>query len=232
MASFYDIIKNVRSDCMTAKYDAVLFDFDGTVADTGEGIFSCVKIAIEQVGFAPLDEKLIRTFIGPPIFDSFKFTAGMSDEQSERAVAEYRKAYSAGGIYKFRLYDGIEALFRKLHENGVKIAIASSKPAVFINRIIDFLDFGDIIDCVSCPDFDNDHKSKKELILNAVYELGVNKERTLMVGDRHFDIDGASLAGVESVGVTFGYGGEEELKKAGATYIAGSADEIDEIIFS
>ncbi len=216
---------------MTAKYDAVLFDFDGTVADTGEGIFSCVKIAIEQVGFEPIDEKLLRTFIGPPIFDSFKYTAGMNDEQSKKAVEEYRKAYREGGIYKFRLYDGIEALLKKLHENGIKIAIASSKPAIFIKRIIDYLNFGDIIDCVSCPDFDNDHKSKAELILNAVSELGVTKERTLMVGDRHFDIDGASLAGVESVGVTFGYGSEEELKKAGATYIAGSADEIDKIIF-
>lgn len=216
---------------MTARYDAVLFDFDGTVADTGEGIFACVKSAIAAVGFEPLDEKLLRTFIGPPIFDSFRNTAGMTDEQSEKAVAEYRKAYSEGGIYKFKLYDGIEALLRKLHESGVKIAIASSKPAVFINRITDYLDLGDIIDCVSCPDCDGVHKSKAELILNAVGEFGASKERTLMIGDRHFDIDGANLAGIESVGVTFGYGSREELKKAGATYIAGSADEIEEIIF-
>lgn len=217
---------------MTAKYDAVLFDFDGTIADTGEGIFACVKSAIAAVSFEPLDEKLLRTFIGPPIFDSFRNTAGMTDEQSEKAVEEYRKAYSQSGIYKFKLYDGIEALLRKLHESGVKIAIASSKPAVFIKRIIDYLNFNDIIDCVSCPDCDGVHRSKAELILNAVSEFGISKERTLMVGDRHFDIDGAKIAGVESVGVTFGYGSEDELKKAGATYIAGSADVISAIIFS
>lgn len=217
---------------MKPNYDAVLFDFDGTVADTGEGIFSSIRSAIAAMGFEPIDEELLRTFIGPPIFDSFKNGVGMTDEQSREAVKKYREAYSESGIYNFEIYDGIEALLRELHKNGIKTAIASSKPARFIEKIIDYLDFSELIDCVSCPRSDTVHESKESLINNAVEQMGVAKSRTLMVGDRRFDIEGANLAGVESVGVTFGYGGEEELKKAGATYIAGSADEIKRIIFS
>lgn len=217
---------------MNTNYDAVLFDFDGTIADTGEGIFSSIRSAVAAMGFEPLDENLLRTFIGPPIFDSFKNGAGMTDEQSREAVKKYREAYSESGIYKFELYKGIDGLLHKLHENGIKIAIASSKPAKFIERIIDFLDYEDIIDLVSCPKSDTVHESKESLINNAVSIFGSDKSRTLMVGDRRFDIEGARLAGVDSVGVTFGYGSEEELKNAGAVFIADSTDEIESIIFS
>ncbi len=217
---------------MNKKYDAVLFDFDGTIADTGEGIFSSIRYAVAATGFEPVDENLLLTFIGPPILDSFKNGVGMTDEQAKAAVAEYRKAYSESGIYKFRIYDGIEPLLRKLKENGIKTAIASSKPAKFIEKIIDYLDWSDIIDLISCPKSDEIHESKASLINNAIEAFGVSKSRTLMVGDRHFDIEGAVIAGVDSIGVTFGYGSKEELKKAGAAFIAGNTDEIENIIFA
>ncbi len=213
------------------KYDAVLFDFDGTIADTGEGIFSSIKSAIAAMGFESVDEKLLRTFIGPPILDSFKSGVGMTEEQAKAAVVKYREAYGKNGIYKFELYEGIEALLHKIHENGIKIAIASSKPTRFIEKIIDYLNYRDLVDLISCPKSDEIHESKASLINNAVKEFGVSKTRTLMVGDRRFDIEGAAIAGVDSIGVTFGYGNEEELKKAGATFIAGSTDEIGRIIF-
>ena len=216
---------------MKANYDAVLFDFDGTIADTGEGIFSSIRSAVAAMGFEPVEENLLRTFIGPPILDSFKNGVGMTDEQGRAAVTEYRKAYSESGIYKFELYEGIEALLKRIHENGIKIVIASSKPSKFIDKIINYLGYGDLIDLISCPKEDTVHESKASLISNAVNKLGISKSRTLMVGDRKFDIEGAAIAGVESVGVTFGYGSEDELKKAGATFIAGSADEIGHIIF-
>ncbi|MBQ8016257.1 MAG: HAD hydrolase-like protein [Clostridia bacterium] len=216
---------------MTKRYDAVLFDFDGTIADTGEGIFSSIRSAVAAMGFEPVDENLLRTFIGPPILDSFKNGVGMTDEQGRAAVAEYRKAYCESGIYKFELYEGIEALLHEINKNGIKIAIASSKPARFIEKIVDYLNYGSIIDLISCPKSDEIHESKASLINNALKEFGISKERTLMVGDRRFDIEGAVIAGVDSVGVTFGYGSEDELKKAGATFIAGSADEIGHIIF-
>lgn len=216
---------------MNSKYDAVLFDFDGTVADTGKGIFSSIQYAVECLGYEPLDCETLRRFIGPPVYDSFKRELGLDEERSDFAVKKYREKYAEKGIYEFELYDGIIELMKTLHDMGIKVGIASSKPQNFLIRIVDFLKIGEIIDFISAPSADDTPQSKASLINNAAEALNVSKDKILMVGDRYFDIDGANGAGVESVGVTFGYGSEEEFKKSGATYIAGCADEISSIIF-
>ena len=216
---------------MKYKYDAVLFDFDGTIADTGRGIFSSIQYAVECLGFEPLDNATLRRFIGPPIYDSFKRELGLDEEKSDFAVKKYREKYAEKGIYEFELYDGILPLMKTLHERGIKVGIASSKPQNFLIRIVDFLNVGELIDFISAPSADDTPQSKTSLINNAAEALNIGKDKILMVGDRYFDIDGANGAGVESIGVTFGYGSEAELKKSGATFIAGCADEISKIIF-
>ncbi len=216
---------------MKSKYDAVLFDFDGTIADTGRGIFSSIQYAVECLGFEPLDNATLRRFIGPPIYDSFKRELGLDEEKSDFAVKKYREKYAEKGIYEFELYDGILPLMKTLHERGIKVGIASSKPQNFLIRIVDFLNVGELIDFISAPSADDTPQSKTSLINNAAEALNIGKDKILMVGDRYFDIDGANGAGVESIGVTFGYGSEAELKKSGATFIAGCADEISKIIF-
>ena len=217
---------------MNIKYDAVFFDFDGTIADTGEGIFSSVEYAIEEMGFPPLPDDRLRTFIGPPVFESFKRELPMSDEQASTAVEKYRERYSESGIYKLRVYDGIEDLINELKKSGIKVAIASSKPEKFVMRIIDYLGISSLIDFIAAPESDKAPEGKTVLVERAVDHFGVDKSRALMIGDRYFDIDGANGAGVESIGVTFGYGSREELDKAGSTYLADSAEEIRKIIFS
>ncbi len=216
---------------MISKYDAVLFDFDGTVADTGKGIFSSIQYAVECLGFEPLDNETLRRFIGPPVFDSFRREFGIDEEKCRFAVKKYREKYAESGIFQFEIYEGILELFKTLHEAGIKVGIASSKPQNFLIRIVDYLGIGELIDFISAPSADDIPQSKTSLINNSAEALNVAKEKMLMVGDRYFDIDGANGAGVESVGVTFGYGSEEELKKSGATHIAGCADEIRNIIF-
>lgn len=226
------IIGALESEVMETKYDAVFFDFDGTIADTGKGIFSSVSYAIEFMGFDPLPHDRLRTFIGPPIFESFKRELGMSDEQSMQAVEKYRERYSESGIYQLEVYDGIKSLMRELKKSGIKIAIASSKPEKFVVRLIEFLKLNDMIDFVAAPESDKAPEGKTVLVEKAVKHFGVNKDRALMIGDRYFDIDGANGTGIESVGVTFGYGSEKELRNAGATYIADNTEEIRKIIFS
>lgn len=216
---------------MISKYSAVLFDFDGTIADTGRGIFDSIQYAVEQLGFDPLDVETLRRFIGPPVYDSFKRELGLDDDKSDFAVKKYREKYSESGIYEFDIYDGILPLMKTLKENGIKIGIASSKPQNFLIKIVDYLKINNLIDFISAPSADDTPQSKTSLINNSAEALNISKDRILMVGDRYFDINGANGAGVESVGVTFGYGSEEELKKSGATYIAGCADEIADIIF-
>ena len=216
---------------MNSEFSAVLFDFDGTIADTGRGIFTSIQYAVKQLGFEPLDNATLRRFIGPPIYDSFKRELGLNDEKSDFAVKKYREKYAESGIYELDLYDGILPLMKSLKENGIKIGIASSKPQNFIIRLVDYLEIGDMIDFISAPSADDTPQSKASLINNAAEALNISKDKILMVGDRYFDIDGANGAGVRSVGVTFGYGSEEELKKSGATYIAGCAEEIADIIY-
>ncbi len=216
---------------MKKLFNAVLFDFDGTIADTGEGIFKSIQSAVAAMGFEPLDESTLRTFIGPPARDSFSRVLGLDDEKSTEAVKKYREAYSESGIFALRLYDGTEELFRTLRTSGVFVGVCSSKPEPFIRRILAHLGFEDIIDVIASPASDTRDESKAMLIERAAATLGVDKDRVLMVGDRHFDIDGANLAGVTSVGVTYGYGSKTELEEAGATHIAKNVAELYKIIF-
>lgn len=217
---------------MKAKYDAVFLDFDGTIADTGVGIFNSVRFAVAAMGFDPLPEDRLRTFIGPPVFDSFKRELGMTDEQSRKAVEKYRENYIRSGIYQLEIYDGIEALIKELKKTGIKVAIASSKPEKFVIKVIDYLKISSLIDFIAAPESDNAPEGKAVLVERAVTHFGIEKSRAVMVGDRCFDIDGANGAGVDSIGVTFGYGSEEELRSSGATYLAHDAEEIRKIIFS
>lgn len=216
---------------MNSKYKAVFFDFDGTIADTGDGIFHSVKYAIKESGYPPISDESLRTFIGPPVFDSFKRELNMNAEQSEFAVMKYREEYSREGIFRFTLYDGIESLLRELKANDIQVAVASSKPYNFILRIIDYLNFGELIDFISCPLSDKAHESKVILVSRCVEHFEIQKSEAVMVGDRYFDIDGANGAGVDSIGVTFGYGDEKELSNAGATHIAQNVEDIKNIIF-
>lgn len=213
------------------KYKAVLFDFDGTFADTGEGLFESVQSAVEALGFEPLDEATLRRFIGPPVYESFKRELPINDEQADFAVTKYREAYAKEGIKKLKIYEGNLELLRELKDNGIKAAIASAKPQKFLFRIVADLGIEEYIDYISAPADDKADPSKVRIINNAADALKTEKTAILMVGDRYFDINGANGAGVDSVGVTFGYGSEDELRDAGATYIAHNVSQVRDIIF-
>lgn len=217
---------------MKKNYDAVLFDFDGTLADTGEGIFESVRYAVEALGKPPLSDKQLRSFIGPPIYDSFMNMLDLDHDQTEFAAMKYRERYAEGAMFSLRLYDGIPELLKKLRESGIKVSVASSKPCSFIERIVGHLGMREDFDYIAAPAGDDKPESKCELITRAAKALGADRSRVLMVGDRKFDINGANEAGVESVGVLYGYAKPDELQQAGATHIVETAAEIENIIFS
>lgn len=215
---------------MNSRYKTVLFDFDGTFADTGRGVFAGVAYAVEKLGFEPLTQAALRTFIGPPLTDSFMAHLSLDESQAAHAIDIFKEYYSSEGVYKFDVYEGIMPLIKDLKACGVKVAIASTKPEVFIRNILDSLEFTDCFDFISAP-VSEERVEKSDLMLAALAATGSSRESAVMVGDRRFDIEGANAAGLESIGVTYGYGSEEELKKSGATHIAGSADEIRNLLF-
>lgn len=216
---------------MNKNYDAVLFDFDGTIADTGEGIFESVRYAVNALGKEPLNEKQLRSFIGPPIYDSFKNMLSLTDEQTEFAAIKYRECYAQGAMFRLKFYDGIPELLKKLRENGIKTSVASAKPFKFVEAILKHFDMLDSFDYIATPMGDDKPETKCELITRAAGFFGADKNRVLMVGDRKFDIEGANEAGVDSVGVLYGYSKQDELKNAGASFLVNTAKEIERIIF-
>lgn len=214
-----------------AKYDYVIFDFDGTVVDTGEGIIKSLQYSFKEMDREVPDMSDLKKFIGPPIYYSYTHFYGVSEDEVETYIKKYRERYKVKGIYECQLYDGMKELLDKLRARGVKVGIASSKPQHLIYSVADYLEITDKFDAiVGVKIDDSNHSTKTGLVLEAMKLLGAtDKEKVLMVGDRLFDIDGAKGAGVDSCGVLWGYGSEEEFRQHGATHIVSKAEEILEL---
>ncbi len=216
---------------MHSRYKAVLFDFDGTLVDSSEGIFKSLIYAFRQDGKPAPDAQTLRKFIGPPIYDSLKTLFGYPDNKIDFMIEKYRERYRAQGYREVRVYDGIPALLETLRANGVKIATASSKPTVFIEQILKEQGLFAYFDYIGGTLFDNISSDKTVIIQEAMQALGVSAEDCVMVGDRLYDIRGAKGAGVPCIAVLFGFGSRAEFEEYDADYIAETAEEVSELIF-
>lgn len=215
-----------------SKFDAVLFDFDGTVADTGEGVFFCIRKAIERFGLRQPTEAEIRKFIGPPMVVSYKtLYPQLSDDEVQKLLVSFREDYVKTGLYKFRLYDGITELLKKLSESGIKTAVASSKPQKELERIITYSGIDRYIGAIVGADINYKDSDKATIVEDAMKKLGVeDKSRVLMVGDRKYDIVGAHKVGIACAAVLFGYGSREEFEEYKAEYIVESFEEVEKLV--
>lgn len=202
-------------------YKAVIFDFDGTVADTGEGILRSLQYSFSAMGREVPDMSDLKRFIGPPVYYSYTHFYGVSEDEVELYIKKYRERYKEKGIYECALYDGMRELILELKSRGVKTGIASSKPEHLIYSVADFLGVTDLFDAVAGVKSDNSrHSTKKDIILEAMEKLEeTDREKVLMVGDRCFDIEGARAAGVKSCGALWGYGNKEEFLEYKADFI-------------
>ena len=203
------------------RYDYLIFDFDGTVVDTGEGILNSLQFAFLDQGDRVPDLSDLRKFIGPPIYYSFTTFYGVPEERVADYIKSYRARYRAKGVYECAPYPGMIETLQTLRRRGVKLGIASSKPESLIYDVIRHLGITDLFDAVVGTAVDDSrHASKTDLIKACMAKLGAaDKRRVLMVGDRMFDLDGAAGAGVDSCGVLFGYGSESEFREHNATHI-------------
>ena len=208
-------------------YDIYIFDFDGTLCDTTEGIFNSVIYSLECFGIKETDLEKLRFFVGPPLFESYKKLYSVSDDDAKWLIEKYRERYRVKAAEESQLYDGVTEMLCKLKAKGKKIAIASSKPQYFVDEISKHHDIYKYYDFVSAESFQNNHSSKEELI-NACLDYFGNPEKStvLMTGDRFYDIDGANAVGIDSAGAVFGFGTIEELTNAGATYILNKPEDL------
>ena len=187
-------------------YDAVVFDLDGTLLDTSEGIFSSVGYVISTLGLPMPSPEVMRTFIGPPIQKSFMRVFGFSKEDGDKAANMFRDRYKDDDILLAVPYDGIFETIEKLKEGGVKCAVATYKRQDYAEKILKHFGFDRICDCICGSDFEG-KLAKKDIIENAIGNMGVtDHSRVVMVGDSDNDAQGAEGINVPFIGVTYGFG--------------------------
>lgn len=212
----------------------VMFDLDGTLTDPKIGITTCVQYALHAAGIEEPDLDRLEPFIGPPLKDSFMEFYSMTEEQADAAVEKYRERFKDTGIFENRIYDGVPAMLKELHNKGIKLAVASSKPQVFVERILEHFHINQYFDVVVGSELDGTRVNKDEVVLEALNQLfhykPIQRSQVYMVGDRKFDVEGAKEHGIESVAVTYGYGSMEELKEAKADYIVRSVGELQKFL--
>ena len=216
-------------------YRYILFDLDGTLTDSREGIVHCVRETIAEYGDPPLEEDTLLRFIGPPLQDSFIRFCGYSPEQAEEAVERFRLRYEPVGQYENRAAPGMAELMGRLREKGCVLALASSKPENLCVSICARFGFTPYFTALVGSPPGGDWE-KDEVIRETMRRLGLRAEdapRVLMVGDRKFDVLGAAACGVDCAGVRFfGYAPEGELEEAGAVAVASTPEELEAFILS
>ena len=205
---------------------AVIFDLDGTLTRSEEGIWNCVKYAAEKLGFSVPDADTLRKFIGPPLAYSFRAYMGMDEAMAEKAVEAYRERYNVVGLFENRVFPGIRRLLRTLKQEGWFIGIATGKPQKTSERVVAHFGLDKFVEKICGPT--GDHRADKiDLIINALpADWDFEHDEAWMVGDRKFDVEGAIGAGVRSIGVGYGYGSEEELRTAGCTHYCETVEDI------
>ena len=202
-------------------YQNILFDLDGTLTDPGMGITNSVMYALKKFKIDVEDRTSLYRFIGPPLKGSFEDFYGFSEEQSELAVQYYREYFKKQGMLENEVYDGIPELLKQLREKNKTLIVATSKPEPFTLEILRHFQLLDYFNFVAGATMDDTRNKKSDIIRYALESCHItDKSTAVMIGDRKHDIIGAKENGLDSIGVLFGYGDYEELKAAGATYIA------------
>lgn len=212
------------------RFKSVIFDFDGTICKTGEGIVKSAKYALEAFGFdVPQDESELEFFIGPPLLVTFQERYGADVQTAEELVKKYRERYTNIGVFESELYDGIERLLANLKKDGFLIGIASSKPQKYVQMLLEHFGVIKYFDCICGVTFTADCESKASIIARCLAELNTAPNEAIMVGDKKYDIEGAKANGVDGVGALWGYGTKFEFIEAGAKFIAEKVDDVESI---
>lgn len=207
-------------------YRNLFFDLDGTLADTEEGILLSLQYALGKMGIEETDSKVLHSFIGPPLKDIFMSQYGMDEKTALETLSHYRVYYSGGGIYKCRLFPGVEALLRRLHDDGVRLFVATSKPDIYAGKILTHLGVADLFEEIAGSLLDNTRTKKHEVIRYLLEKYPETAGNVLMIGDKVQDLNGAEYCGIPAVGVLYGYGSPEELAGGKSEALVKNTDEL------
>lgn len=206
---------------------AVLFDLDGTLIDSEEGITKCVQYALRAFGIEENDLSKLRCFIGPPLSDMYKEKYGFSEEQAWEGTVKYRERFDVQGIFECKLYPKVEETLIQLKKRGYLLSLASSKPEEACKRIMENFGLTKYFDDIVGSSLDGSISTKNE-VLREFYRRHANlkKDEICLIGDTKFDVRGAKEFGIPCIGVSYGFGTKEELLEAGAIKVCDNLDEV------
>lgn len=208
------------------KYKYLLFDLDGTLTDSSEGILNCFIHALECMGKPVPERSELMKLIGPPLDVNFRELLGFSEEETQQGIKKYRERYSSVGWSENRPYDGIEELLKRLKAAGYTLAVATSKPEKFSVKILEYFSLAGYFETICGSGLDGTRDTKAEVIEETLARLGADKADAVMIGDRKYDIIGARQAGLECIGAEWGFPQPGELKEFGALFTAKTPAEL------
>ena len=211
----------------------VLFDLDGTLTDPREGIVACFKYTLLELGYCVPPDSDLERYIGPPLREGFASLLGSErHEQIDLAVALYRQRFSERGIFDNVIYPGIHSALAQLDVMDAALYVATSKPRVFAERVIDHFGLKSYFRAVHGSELDGTRSNKAELIAHILAQESLSPHSTFMVGDRAHDVIGAKANGIFPIGALWGYGTREELSAAGATVFCDRPEMLSEMLLS
>lgn len=214
-------------------YDVAIFDLDGTLTDPKVGITTCVQYALSAIGIDEPDIDNLEDFIGPPLMEHFMERYSLDEATARGCVEKYRERYNPIGVYENEKYDGMDELLSCLKERGIRLAVASSKPKVLVDKVLDYFDLAKYFDIVTGSELDGSRTRKSDVIRYAfelMDEKGMSHNKPIMIGDRKHDIIGAREAGIPCMAVAYGYGTMEELKEHHPDFIVENVMDIASIV--
>ncbi|HEL2523745.1 TPA: HAD family hydrolase [Streptococcus suis] len=213
-------------------YQTILFDLDGTLTDSGQGILNSVAYALEKMGIEEPDTANLNRFIGPPLYESFSRFYQLSPEDTQSAVDAFRVCFKEKGMFENQLYPGIIPLLEELRTAGKTLVIATSKPEIFAKQILEHFGIAHYFDVIAGASLDSSRISKADVIGYAINQLEAFPKHAVMIGDREHDIEGARMHQLPAIGVLYGYGNKQEFEKAGATMIVETVQDLKRVLLT
>ena len=209
----------------------ILFDLDGTLTDPALGITNSIMHAITKMNLEPQKREDLYVFIGPPLHESFMNYFHLSSEDADLAVENYREYFSVTGLFENDPYPHINEVLAYLKNKGYQLALATSKPEIFAKQILEKFDMIEYFDVVKGSKL-NDRSENKTRIMKEAMDFFNDSDlsKYVMIGDRKFDMNGATDLGIDGIGVTYGYGSKEELEESKAKIIIDDCTQLKEVL--
>ncbi len=213
------------------KYKLIIFDLDGTLTDSAEGIINSVQYALTKSGIVEENRYKLRAFIGPPLADSFQKFYALSSSQAWQAVQYYREYFAINGMFENKVYAGIPSLLKRLQRHGRLMAVATSKPGVYAEQILDHFNLLRFFNLVAGSNLDGSMTDKAQLIAIVLDNFKyLPSDEIIMVGDRKHDVEGAQANGIDVAAVAYGYASREELLYSQPSCIVETVSELERLL--